>query len=455
MKNILILLLLITYGQTYSQSYDDCLYKYKKDLLPQSKISSEDEGKNFILIKNNFPNYNLVDTNSYSLIWYEFLRAPTKTELANYYDSLKLYRKNVILGNFNGNGYYKTRTKPWIINDSLEIHESGVYKIKKKKISKNNIVLYFKPIFDPPITEFTSFEKDIKKGCNIFSAYSSQLVNGAVRLDVGCTPIFDSTYLFKQKFTVKYSRIDLLGTLWFSFYTSKNEKIEYAFYGDIENDYNYNGIGIKSVMKLFYRESAISAINKKLSEIKNNNLALLNSIGNFDKITIDTAIFDYTTNDIILKYNKGKDTIIKFIEVPNVWIKGNFNVALYKKDCIDQIAKNFAELKLPVSSKNDPATINNLLTVISKSPKWSNYTIQKIILTEYSDWKQYRDKWGIAIEGRALFVDVYVKDNTTNKCYLEKDVWFNQRYDILQGYIYEIEVLSYPDNLAPYPCNLK
>jgi len=57
-------------------------------------------------------------------------------------------------------------------------------------------------------------------------------------------------------------------------------------------------------------------------------------------------------------------------------------------------------------------------------------------------------------ESRAMLADVYVTSNINGKCYYQAEVYFSQKADPIDGFVYSIFV-SVPQTLQPYPCNLK
>ncbi len=82
-----------------------------------------------------------------------------------------------------------------------------------------------------------------------------------------------------------------------------------------------------------------------------------------------------------------------------------------------------------------------------------NFKIKKVILTNRSQWTFVINKYTGLKESRFMFADVYYTSTIDNKCYYQKDVYFNQKADPIDGFIYSIFV-SVPQSFQQFPCNL-
>jgi len=211
----------------------------------------------------------------------------------------------------------------------------------------------------------------------------------------------------------------------------------------------------KLYLFMTYDQAAGVLINTKLLNDNNN---LRNQFKNESLVLRQGKTF-YT--DIVLsEINQSKDALIfkvktntseeKTIELQLKDKKG-FKDTYYKRDCYNHSVIDFNNQTIPNDFFTDSALKTKLTQAFSKSQDWTDFELIKLILTNQSAWRQHKGQYKIVTEGRAMTAFVYVKSKTTGECLVDKEIYFYQRNDAVQGFIFPIEVASQP-NLEEFPC---
>jgi hypothetical protein len=221
---------------------------------------------------------------------------------------------------------------------------------------------------------------------------------------------------------------------------------------------------IDKSLDIFYDNKKLNKINEFLSSLKLVNLVIQKQGEEYLNPKIDSFYFyfdsltiKFSSNGIELKKTFLNKPDASF-EYDDAWpfsrAKKVFNLSIYYSDCYSKSLETFNSLTLSKDAINDPVLKQKLLTALKESPDWFNFTIEKVILTNKSQWVIITNKYTGLKENRFLLADAYVKSTINNKCYYHKDLYFSQKADPVDGFIYSIFV-AIPQTLQPYPCNLK
>jgi hypothetical protein len=496
MKKILILIIFCFYlNNINAQNFSDCQVDFFL-LESQEKLSSYDYGKEYVMRINNLPDYELKDRSNknkkelrdelneklrdnadynrdnlkvkdslieyYSeqlhkaginIIWWEKLRNANENEIKEYKKRQKAYYKNPSSTQLNivqgisipiKKTEQKSDVAPEFINDSIQIVNIILYK-RKQKIIRDDLPIFciqgkdgvLKPVYDE--------ERDYI-------------------LPVGMTPVFVFSSYSNSTFILKNIASNIFGNENQIDFIVNEEKVSLYNY-KFKINQNKDNQSIKDIsIDLFYDKKKLAKIDEFLTGLKSKKLVVQSDGEEFINPLISSFKFDYNSLDISFSIN-GKIYSKRFegIKDPNFRYNNSdqeqiektvFDLPIYYSDCYIKSSSQFNNLKLRSDFINNPDLKKKLEDAVSSSSQWLNYEIVGVILTNKSQWTILTNKYTGLKESRFLFADVYFRNTMNDKCYYQEDVYFTQKADVMQGFVYSMFVSS-PQSFQPYPCNLK
>jgi hypothetical protein len=488
------------FNQVFGQNFNECKVDFFL-LESQESFSTDDNGREYVLISDNVPDYEikkkptmtleqikaelsekLKDNKEYNknnpkvkdslveyysemahnvgvnIIWWEKLREATTEELKEYNKRLKAYDKQAKMGfipngaipdpknQSSGYGRYwdATITRPEVIDENTHLHNNILYQRKQKKIRDDLPLFWIQP-----------------KDSGFVFQYNRE--TREYHFPIGCNPVFDFTPYKNSSFILKNEKQGNYSSMWQLLLFHVDNKYKLAMYNFKFNQGQYSPTKDYSI-DIFYDKKKISKIQEFLTSLKSKELVIQSDGEEF----INPTISDISFNLKVLRISftsDGKSYTKEFEGFPDPnysydsgWpdrrAKQLYNFPIYYTDCYNKKLVDFNNLTLRSDYINDPALKKQLFNALTSSPDWLNYSIEKVILTNQSQWAIVTNKYTSLKESRFILADVYVKSTKTGKCYLQKEVYFSQKLDPIGEYVYSIFV-SVPQTLEPYPCNLK
>jgi hypothetical protein len=480
-------------GQSFSQDFNECKVDFFL-LESQESFDYGDNGKEYVLILDNVPNYEVLERPGQTLkeaqdelssklkdnldynknnpivrdslikyytelehkiganiIWWEKVRNATEDESKEYKKRLKAYNKKVIYcfqtfpdgSRGYGNYWDPSIPKPEFIDSNTIVKNDIIFRKNQKRIRD-----------DFPIFWIQS------KDSSLVFIYKDD--NREYNFPVGTTPIFDLFPYKNSKFILSNEKQGIHSSMWKLLVFIVDDKYKLAMYNFKFNPGQYEPTKDYSI-DILYDKKKLAKIDEFLSSLKSKELVIQTDGEEFINPTISDISFNL--NAITISFTSNGESFTKEFEGysdpnyhydsgwPDRRSKQIYNFPIYYTDCYSKKLEDFNTLNLRGNYINDPKLKNQLFNALTSSPDWLNYSIEKVILTINSQWVIVTNKYTGLKESRFVYADVYVKSNKTGKCYLQKDVYFTQKLDPFNEYVYYIFV-SVPQILEPYPCNL-
>lgn len=479
----IVFVLFLFQASVNSQDLNKCKIDFFLLESQKESLGPRDEGKEFLINIHKFPNYSMIGSPSKSkeelqrelaeklkdnqdynknnstlrdslidyyssqinktgvtLIWWEKKRQINESEQKEYKKRIREYDRKASFGfydlpNRGGRAYGKnwdpSIPRPEYINDSTLIVKNNEIWVREIKIVPANVPLFWIQDKDSSLKVTYNNEKYF--------------------LPVGVQPFFDPYRFQNSSLILRNESGSAFSNIWtkFSFIVDNKYKLS------IDN-YLFLG-GIDKSREIFYDKKKLQKVNEFLETLKSKRLIIeyQNEIIKYPKIL--KSIFDYNTQTLAINIEingEEKNLVFEGKKDMNSVLKITFDLPIYDQDCYNQKILEFNNIKLNSDYFNNPALKKTLLSALESSPEWMNFKIGKVILTNKSQWTIVINKYTGLKESRFMFADVYFTSTIDNKCYFQKDVYFNQKADPIDGFIYSIFV-SVPQSFQQYPCNLK
>jgi len=486
--------IILGFNQVFGQDFNECKVDFFL-LESQESFSTDDNGREYVIISDNLPDYEiknkptktleeikselsekLKDNKDYNknnpvvrdslvdyyselahnvgvnIIWWEKWRETTEDELKEYKKRIKAYDKQASNGFHNlpgvGTGYGKywdpSIPKPEVIDENTQIRNNTLYQRKQKRI-RDDLPLFW---IQPKDSAFVfQYDRDYRE----------------YTFPIGATPVFDFASYKTSSFVLRNEKQGNYSSMWKLLAFIVDNKHKLAMYNFKFNQGQYAPTKDYSI-DIFYDKKKLTKIDEFLTSLKSKELVIQADGEEFINPSITDISFNLKALNISFA-SDGKSYTKEFEGYPdpnyrydNGWTdrraKQIYNFPIYYTDCYNKKLENFNNLTLRNDYINDHALKKQLNNALTSSPEWLNYSIEKVILTNKSQWVIVTNRYTSIKESRFILADVYAKSTKTGKCYLQKEVYFSQKLDPLGEYVYSIFV-SVPQTMQPYPCNLK
>lgn len=455
--------------------------------------------KNNLLVRDSLISYysNLIDKKGITLLWWEEIGIASSNELIEFKNSIKEIDKGVT-GEFDEKGRWKHKiVKNYNSAIFITPEEYNMYvvylQIENSGKSLNEKTLGQIPNGYKVYQDFETFELSLDRYYKLKSFPEIILIKNGIKYKLHIsntptnTPIFaiqdkDSNKVFNASNNVYAFQIGIKPE--FDLLQYSNSKIilknvqeeqwpntpsllEYIIDDKLKLSVinfkfvNQNDKSIDRSVEIFFDKKKLILINSLLTSLKSESLVIQSGDNVIIKPKITDVSFDFKSIKLSFTfedkpYHKEFEiyTNIDESSTPDISNKQSINIPIYYYDCYDKKLQDFNNLTLVADYKNDPTLKKQLYNALVSSPEWLNFSIQKVIITNKSQWVIVTNNYTGLKESRFIFADIYAKSTKTNKCYLKKEVYFTQKLDPLNEYIYPI-IVSVPQDMEIYPCNLK
>lgn len=493
-KALSLTVIIFGFNQVFGQDFNKCKVEFFL-LESQESFNTDNNGREYVLISDNIPDYEiknkstktlqeirsertekLKDNEDYNknnpvvrdslieyyselahnvgvnIIWWEKWREATEGELKEYKKRIKDYNKQASNGFHNlsgGNTAYGKNSeasipKPEVIDENTQIRNTTLYQRKQKRIRDDLPLFWIQP-----------------KDSAFFFQYNPDTREYTFR--IGATPVFDFAPYKNSSFVLRNEEQGNYSSMWELLTFIVDDEHKLAMHKFKLNQGQYEPTMDFSV-NIFYDKKKLAKIDEFLNSLKLKELVIQADGEEFINPTITNISFNLKSLNISFTSN-GKSYSKEFegYSDPNYrydsgWpdrrAKQIYNFPIYYTDCYNKKLEDFNNLTLSGDYINDPTLKKQLYNALVSSPEWLNYSIEKVILSNKSQWVIVTNRYTGFKESRFILADVYAKSTKTGKCYLQKEVYFSQKLDLLGEYIYSFFV-SVPQTMIPYPCNLK
>lgn len=323
------------------------------------------------------------------------------------------------------------------------------YLVKSKRISR------YETVFVAGKSD-TTIGASLRLFKTLWISNSGPMAVGDVPFDQ--RPIFDYRELDNKKIIIDRTYPD-------------ESRIKLKTEDNIEiNLYNYfikfdNSVNINNLVNIIYDKKRHEKVNELLNSLPNKDLMIDTDEGEFVKPKLNSFTFNFNSLSVNFTSN-GKEytktfyptkttkyAIVDDTKKPTI-SELNFVFPIYNYECYNKTVQEFNNLKLKNDFITDAPLKNKMLNTLLSSREWTNYKVEKVILTEQSQWVIETNKYTGLKQSRYIFADVYYKNTKSGKCYLEKDVYFAQKLDPFNSVTYYM-YCAMPQAGTIYPCNLK
>jgi len=494
-KKLILLLIIFGFNNIFSQDFNKCKVDFHL-FDEKDKFDKNDIGKEYILRLDNFPDYNLrKDSNrtyqqvkvelteklkenreynkdneavkdslieyytdiahniGVNIVWWSKWKVADKDELKDYKKRKNAYNRKAKIGlipkgavidkDYKSTSYYERTsgygrywdssiTLPEIISDSVQISNDYLYKKEQKRIRD-----------DLPIFWVYSLGGDEVK-----ISYDNS--NREFNFPIGVKPVFEFNEYENTVFSLveikKKNHLNAFDKLVFHTKELALNVINYKYQKNYEEPLIDKSVG------LFFDKKRLTKIDELLNSLMTKNITIENSNSILKNPKIEDISFDFKSINISYLSNNSLHKI-EFHLNDNI-SNNKITLPIYYTDCYNEQLIQFNNLKLPKDFYSNLDLKRALKISIQSEPKWVSYQINKIILTNKSNWVIKYNKITGLKDSRFMLADVYFKNVGTKKCFLQQEVLFLQKLDPLNEYVHPI-IPSLPQNFKPYPCNLK